>query len=227
MNDVLISCCVMHPEKTNLSKWISRIPKGAQIVSCIVKQQDEYESQFEVIAETRNLVSLQYNYKSYDDDYDFSAIRNFIDAKAWGTWLLHIDSDEYIANPMEEIIDEIEAMDATEAIGGWITIAGIVYKDSDKEHARERYALHACRLLKKNSLLKWEGICHEVPSGNDEPVPMVDTNIVLIHDGYVIEHNDFVKKAERNGKLLIREYTRKPTQRVWNYLIKTFKTLHT
>jgi hypothetical protein len=48
---------------------------------------------------------------------------------------------------------------------------------------------------------------------------------MLIHDGYKLDDNGFMDKGERNAKLLIREYTRKPTNRVWNYLIKTFGIL--
>ena len=225
MNEVFLSCCVMHPKKADLSKWVASIPKGAQIVSCIINQQDEFEDKFEVIAETKNIVSLQYNYKSYDEDFDFSEIRNFMDSKAWGQWLLHIDSDESIATNINELYDELYAIDDTEAKAGWITIAGVMYKESSTKHPRERYALHACRLFRKNAGIKWEGICHEIPSELGAETPMVDTNIILLHDGYMIDDDGFQTKSERNGKLLIREYKRKPTVRCWNYLIKTFTNL--
>lgn len=225
MNEVFLSCCVMHPEKANLSKWVASIPKWSQIVSCVVKQQDEFETQFEVIAETKNLVSLQYNFKSYDEDFDFAEIRNFMDTYAWGTWLLHIDSDESIATHHNELYDELQAMNETEAEAGWISIAGIMYDNAQSNQPRERYALHACRLLRKSSGIKWQGICHETPTLDEREVAMVDTNIMLLHDGYMIDEEGFQKKATRNGKLLIREYTRKPTFRCWNYLIKTFTNL--
>jgi hypothetical protein len=221
----LLSVCIIHPSKTNLSRLISRLPKGTQIVSCAVEQKDEFDEAFEVIANTPNIVSIRYNYKDYGIDFDFSAIRNKMDELASGKWVLHIDSDEYLATFPEDAIAEIQAIDEAGAIGGWITISGLMYDSSDEEKPRERYAFHTCRLLKRNAGLSWEGICHEIPTTNDEQVPFVDTDIVLIHDGYKIDVDGFQDKSERNGKLLIREYTRKPSKRAWNYLCKTFSTL--
>jgi hypothetical protein len=216
---------VLHPKNADLSKWVARLPKGVQIVSCCVQQVESWENQFNVVAITDKLVSLEYFFTDYGVDYDFSAIRNFIDQNATGKWLLHIDSDEYIGCHPEQVIAEIEDIDAAGADAGWITIAGMMYKTSNEIHPRERYALHACRLIRRGSGITWEGICHEVPTTHGEARPFVDTDIILIHDGYMIESEDFEEKAERNAKLLIREYTRKPTPRVWNYLIKTFSTI--
>jgi hypothetical protein len=201
------------------------LPKGVQIVSCCVKQVESYENQFQVLGITDSLVSLEYHYTDYFKDFDFSAIRNFIDQNATGRWLLHIDSDEYLGNPPEQVIAEIEAMDCSEAVAGWISIAGVMYDTSNDTHPRERYALHACRLLRRGSGITWEGICHEVPSTHGEARAFVDTDLLLIHDGYMINSEGFEDKAERNAKLLIREYMRNPTPRVWNYLKKTFSTI--
>ncbi|MFM8759083.1 MAG: hypothetical protein ACKODS_05995, partial [Methylophilaceae bacterium] len=224
-DSILLSCCVMHPEKVDLSKWTARIPKGTQIVSCVVKKVESYESQFVVIGKTNRLVSLQYLYTDYEIDFDFSAIRNFIDSEADGEWLLHIDSDEFIGSHPEEVLAEVRAMNETEAQAGWITISGIVHEPEDVTDIRERYCLHSCRLLRKSANIKWDGICHEVPNAEGKEVPMVDTDIVLIHDGYKIDKDSFQIKGVRNAKLLLREYQRKPTKRVWNYLIKTFRNL--
>lgn len=223
--NILLSCLVMHPEKADLSKWIARIPKEAQIVSCIVKQVDSYTSQFHEIGKTSKLVSLEYHYTDYEKDFNFADIRNFLDRSADGEWLLHIDSDEFLGTHPEELLAEINAMNETKAEAGWITIAGIMHEQGETKDIRERYCLHSCRLLKKSSNIQWEGICHEVPNGGDREIPMVDTDIVLLHDGYKIDLESFQNKGVRNGKLLLREYARKPTKRVWNYLIKTFRNL--
>lgn len=215
----------MHPKEVNLSMLLSRIPKGAQIVSCRIEQADEFEDHFELIADTPNIVSLVYRYKSYDIDFDFSAIRNKMDEMASGEWCLHIDSDEYIGNRPEDVIDELHAMNEVGAVAGWISISGLMYKNSNEIAPRERYAIHSCRLIKRNSGITWEGIVHEIPTTHGKELPFVDTDIFLLHDGYKIETDDFQKKAERNGTLLIREYTRQPTKRCWNYLIKTFTNL--
>ena len=225
MKEQLLSVCVMHPKECNLSMLISRLPKDAQIVSCTIEKVDEYEKQFELIADTPKIVTLQYRYKSYDVDFDFSAIRNMMDFYASGKWVLHIDSDEYIANHPDDVIDEIQSMDAEGVVAGWTSIAGITLDKPIDSQVRQRYALHNCRLFKKNSGINWEGICHEIPTTNGNELPFHDTNIILIHDGYAIDEIAFNPKAERNAKLLIREYTRKPTQRVWNYLVKTFTHL--
>jgi len=223
MTEQLLSVCIMHPKECNLSMLISRLPKDVQIVSCVIQQVDEYDEQFELIADTPKIVTLQYKYKSYDVDFDFSAIRNKMDFYASGKWVLHIDSDEYIANHPQDVIDEIQAMDDEGCVAGWTSIAGITFDKPENAVVRERYATHNLRLFKKNSGIEWEGICHEVPTTKCDELPFHDTNIILIHDGYAIEKESFTPKAERNAKLLIREYTRKPTQRVWTYLIRTFQ----
>lgn len=222
---ILLSVCIIHPKKANLSRLISRLPKGTQIVSCAVEQKDEFENQFEVIANTPNIVSIHYNYKDYGIDFDFSAIRNKMDELASGIWCLHIDSDEYLGTFPEDAIAEIQAIDEAGAIGGWISISGLMYDLSNEDKVRERYSFHAGRLLKRNSGLFWEGICHEALTCHDETAAFVDTDIVLMHDGYKIDDEGFEEKGTRNAKLLIREYTRKPSKRAWNYLIKTFSTL--
>jgi hypothetical protein len=223
--DILLSCCIMHPEKVDLSKLLSRIPKESQIVSCIIKQVENYETQYVVIGKTSRLVSLEYHYSSYEIDFDFSAIRNFMDQEADGVWSLHIDSDEFLGTHPEELIAEVQAMNETKAVAGWTSISGIMHDSHQVDGVRERYIVHSCRLIKRNSGMFWEGICHEIPSSEIKEVAMVDTDIILIHDGYKISNELFETKGVRNGKLLLREYNRKPTKRVWNYLIKTFKTL--
>lgn len=225
MTEKLLSVCVMHPKECNLSMLISRLPKDAQIVSCMIEKVDEYDEQFELIADTPKIVTLHYKYKSYDLDFDFSAIRNAMDKHASGKWVLHIDSDEYIANHPQDVIDELQSMDEQGVVAGWTSIAGITFNNPIDAPIRDRYALHNCRLFKRNSGINWEGICHEIPTTNGDELPFHDTNIILIHDGYAIEKESFTPKAERNAKLLVREYTRKPTQRVWNYLVKTFTHL--
>lgn len=213
----------MHPKDCNLSMLVSRLPKDAQIVSCIIEQSDDYQEQFELIANTENIVSIHYKYNDYEKDFDFAEIRNTMDSYASGKWVLHIDSDEYIANHPDDVIDEIKSMEISGVVAGWTSIAGITFANSDDKHIRDRYALHNCRLFKKHTGISWEGIVHEVPTTNDKELPFHDTNIILIHDGYAIEESAFNPKAERNAKLLIREYTRKPTKRVWNYLVRTFQ----
>lgn len=225
-NNILLSVAVMHTEKTNLSKWIASLPKGIQIVSCVTVQKDKFEDEIEIIANTKNIVTFRYYYKSYDDDFDFSKVRNYMDEYASGRWILHMDADEYIGMPHDELISIVEDIDKTDAVGAWLTICGIMHKQDTATDLRERYSIAALRLVKKCEYMQWEGICHEwVDTIDDDNNKVYDSDIILIHDGYKLDDNGFMDKGERNAKLLIREYTRKPTNRVWNYLIKTFGIL--
>jgi len=222
-NNILLSVAVMHTEKANLTKWIASLPKGVQIVSCVTVQKDDFTDEIELIADTKNIVSIRYYYKSYDDDFDFSKVRNYMDSYASGKWILHMDADEYIGMSKEELISIVEDIDKTDAVGAWLTIAGIMYKQDAVTQLRERYCIGALRLVKKCDFMKWEGICHEyVDTIDDEKKEVYDSDIMLIHDGYKLDDSGVNDKGVRNAKLLIREYSRKPTDRVWNYLIKTF-----
>ena len=56
----------------------------------------------------------------------------------------------------------------------------------------------------------------------DEDVTVADTDILLWHLGYNLSAEELRDKAERNAKLMIREYTREKSDRNWQYLINTF-----
>lgn len=223
---ILISVAIMHNENANLRKLISTLPKGTQIVSCVTVQSNDFENEIEVIANTENIVSLKYYYKSYNEDFDFSKVRNYMDFYASGRWIVHIDSDEYVGNPKEEFLNIIEDLDKTDSIGAYLTIAGNMYRHDAVNELRERYSLPALRIIRNSNAMKWHGIVHEWADTTDENNKYVyDSNVILLHDGYLLTDEQFQDKGKRNGELLIREYTREPTKRIWNYLIKTFKYL--
>lgn len=224
--DILLSVAIMHPENANLRKLISTLPKDAQIVSCVTVKVDKVDNEIELIANTENIVSLKYYYTSYDTDFDFSKVRNYMESYASGAWIIHIDSDEYIGNPKQEFIDIIEDLDKTNALGAYLTITGAMYKHDVVNGLRERFSIPALRIVRNCNEMQWQGIVHEwVDSIDDDNRYVYDSNVILIHDGYLITDKEFQEKGIRNGKLLIREYTRNATDRVWNYMIKTFKYL--
>lgn len=224
--NILLSVAVMHPQNSNLRKLISTLPKGVQIVSCVTIQSDSFTDEIELIANTENIVSLNYYYTSYDVDFDFSKVRNYMDSYASGEWILHIDSDEYVGNPKEELLSIIQDLNKTDAVGAYLTIAGAMYRHDAVNDLRERYANPSLRIVRNCESMKWQGIVHEwVDSIDDDRNYVYDSNVILIHDGYLITDKEFQDKGLRNGKLLIREYTRNATDRIWNYMIKTFKFL--
>jgi glycosyltransferase involved in cell wall biosynthesis len=219
-----LTACVLYQDNDNLIKWRKTLPiDNVQVVALKTMHDPSLkEPYFEEIGVTTDLVALQWNYNDFESQFDFSYLRNKCDEYANGDWILHMDSDEYLTTPHNDLWAFLEAIDDSEADAGYVTVYGLLNRG---KNIRERYSNPNVRLHRTSAKLKWSGICHETLDDSMHKGTWADTEIMLYHEGYLIEQEDFQKKGERNAKLLIREYMRCNSQRNWNYLIKTFSSL--
>jgi hypothetical protein len=224
----MLTICVAYKDDENIREWRESLPKeGLQIVACRTKIDPTItEVKKEIIGITEQLVGLQITFPSMENHFDFSLVRNYLDEYATGDWILHIDSDERLAIPEDELWDIIKTLRSSEADCAFISIAGVSHEEEPTEPYRPRYNLPNIRLHRRSSKLKWTGICHETIDIEGKEITIADTDILLYHKGYAIEKEKMLEKCERNAKLMIREYTREQSQRNWNYLVNTFHLIY-
>lgn len=220
-----LTACVLYEDNDNLVRWRKALPiDNVQVVALKTVHNPELkEPYFEEIGVTTDLVALQWNYNDFEEQFDFSYLRNKCDEYANGDWILHIDSDEYLTTPHVDLWAFLEAIDDSEANAGYVSVYGLLNRGLN---VRERYMNANARLHRRSAGLKWSGICHETLDKSMHEGTWADTEIMLYHEGYLISQEDFIKKGERNGKLLIREYRRHKSERNWKYLVKTLSTLN-
>lgn len=224
----LVSFCVPYTDEDDLIEWRNSIPKeGVQIVACktLVKPSSEHP-ELTLHGVTDDLIAMEYSFPSIEKHFDFSLVRNALDAHASCDWIIHMDSDERLANPHDEFWEIIFTLDKSDADCAFISIGGITHEKEPIGPTRKRYNNPSMRMHRKRANLQWSGICHETLDIGDKEIITADTDILLYHKGYAVEKDEMLSKSIRNAKLLLREYNRKDSERNWNYLINTFNLIH-
>lgn len=91
------------------------------------------------------------------DGEDFSKWRNLGAKKATGTWLLYLDSDERVPPKLAQEISEV--INASDKDAYLLTRYEIMLG----KHLRHWGDSQVLRLMKRDSLVKWQGKLHEQP----------------------------------------------------------------
>lgn len=225
-----LSICVIYEDGTNLKKWRDSLPSSDIYNIEIVALKTSVNSSInapreEIVGKADSLIGLSLEYPSYFDYFDFSECRNILDKHATGDWILHVDSDEFLANQHDDFWSYIEALNKSDADAAWVSIAGVSYEGNGDKAFAKRYNIPNLRLHRKSANISWAGICHETLDTKGREVIICDTEILFQHTGYAIEREDMIKKCERNAKLMIREYARENSERNWKYLLNTFSLI--
>ena len=220
-----VSVCVIFPEGESLQDWRSSLPEeNIEIVAIETSINPSLkEPIFTNVGRTGDTVVLAWEVPNFEDYWDFGYLRNKLNEYATGDWIVHIDSDERLAMTHQQFWDNIKALDESEAVAAGLTIVGMRSElDERVGYVRQRYAGANLRIIRNHQGVKWKAICHEHLDLHGEDVTVADTDILLWHLGYNLDTEQLRDKAERNAKLMIREYTREKSERNWNYLINTF-----
>jgi|WetSurMetagenome_2_1015567.scaffolds.fasta_scaffold02216_9 glycosyltransferase involved in cell wall biosynthesis len=127
---------------------------------------------------------------------DFSSARNFALSKCTGDWILYLDADEEL-NP--DYIEEINNFKTRPPAGIYCTIKS--RGSSTANGSVIRYP----RLFANVSGIEFNGKVHEqiIDSLKKNKVPLIDSNIEIIHHGYVLDNEGLKQKKERNLALLL------------------------
>lgn len=223
-----VSVCVIFPEGESLRDWRSSLPEeNIEIVAVETSINPSLkEPIFTNVGRTGDTVVLAWEVPNFEDYWDFGYLRNKLNEHATGDWIVHIDSDERLAMTHEQFWDNIEALEETDAVAAGLTIVGMRSElDERVGYVRQRYAGPNLRIIRNHQGVKWKAICHEHLDLQGEDLIVADTDILLWHLGYNLGTEELKDKAERNAKLMIREYTREKSERNWNYLVNTFSYL--
>ena len=223
-----VSVCVIFPEGESLRDWRESLPEeNIEIVAVETSINPKLkEPIFTYVGRTGDTVVLAWEVPNFEDYWDFGYLRNKLNEHATGDWIVHIDSDERLAMTHEQFWDNIKALDETDAVAAGLTIVGMRSElDERVGYVRQRYAGPNLRIIRNHQGVKWKAICHEHLDLHGEDVIVADTDILLWHLGYNLGTEELKDKAERNAKLMIREYTREKSERNWNYLVNTFSYL--
>jgi glycosyltransferase involved in cell wall biosynthesis len=228
-----LTVCVLYTANDDLIEWRKALPiskdgKKLQVVALRTEQTDKVtEPELEVVGDTELLTGLVWRYNDFDTQFDFGYLRNIADQYARGKWILHIDADERLTTHHGDLWSYLEALEKSEAPAAYVSVYGLMHGANDNGRS-ERYISANMRLHRKSAGLKWSGICHETldKAAFDKRL-FADTEIMLFHLGYNTNDEIQKTKAERNAKLLIREYLREKSKRNWDYLKRTFHYLHT
>lgn len=227
-----LSICVLYTNDDDLMAWRMALPKTTakhkvQIVALRTEQTDAVtEPVLNVVGDTELLTGLVWRYNDFSEQFDFAYLRNTVDTYARGEWILHIDADERLTTPHGDLWAFLEALHETDAPASYVSVYGIM-DGVNKSGRADRYINANMRLHRKSAGLKWDGICHETLDKSAYDLgAFADSEIMLFHLGYNQGPEVQKQKAERNAKLLVREYTRNKCERNWDYLVKTFGYLN-
>lgn len=150
---------------------------------------------------------------------DFSAARNFALSKCSGSWILYLDADEEL-NPNS--IDELLSFKSHASAGVYCTVKSI--GTSDVNGSVMRYP----RLFANFPGVEFVGKVHEqvVDSLKRNKIPLIDSEIEIIHHGYAIDEAGLNQKKERNLSLLLSNENKKSNNYDSLKLIQTLISLN-
>ncbi len=127
---------------------------------------------------------------------DFSAARNYSLSKCNGDWVLYLDADEELSkNSVDELLNKVN--EKATAIN--CTVKSLTAENS--QFSIMKYP----RLFPNDKRIRYEGKVHEQIqySLDKNKISLIDSNIEIIHYGYILDEESTNKKLERNLKLLL------------------------
>lgn len=181
------------------------LPLNAQVCVLFNEETDGEEFISDVVSkkeEQRTLLSRVWKYKK--GQFDFATARNLCHEMATKDWVFWIDCDEMIAHAQHAGI--AEATNAGGGVGGYmcgqasLTNYGRIMYGGNAEYVNTPQ----CRLYRNTCGFDWVGYAHEqiVPSIQDAGYTLIESTIIVIHNGYSGDYDTLYAKLERNASLI-------------------------
>lgn len=151
---------------------------------------------------------------------DFSAARNYALSHSPSDWVLYLDADERLEGKSKNILRNI--VEQKDKLGVRCKIYNI-----DEVNKKPKLQ-NSTRLFRYSNKIKFTGRAHEQIEGSllENGYKIVDSDLLINHIGYNIDKNGLTKKAERNLKLLLKEYKEKPSGYYAFQIANTFSVLN-
>lgn len=147
-------------------------------------------------------IALEFGAKifNYTWDDDFSAARNFALKNSTGNFILYLDADEELSNNSRNEL--LKLSETSEKIGYYCTVRSI------DEYSKQDNTIRYIRFFKNADSIRFNGKVHEQITDSliENNYKLIHSDIEIIHYGYNISSKDKSLKAERNLKLLLKEY---------------------
>ena len=133
---------------------------------------------------------------------DFSAARNFALSKCTGDWILYLDADEELS---PDSIEEVKKYKLHKRAGVNCTVKSLGSVSTNES------VMKYPRLFANVSGVEFVGKVHEqiIDSLRKNKIPLVESDIEIIHHGYAIDKEGLQKKKERNLSLLLSNENKK------------------
>ncbi|MBB5336836.1 glycosyltransferase family 2 protein [Pectinatus brassicae] len=188
-NKLTVSACVIvKNNEEDIKKWLESVEKFSDEI--IVIDTGCTDKTIDIIKETDALI---YQYQWQDD---FAAAKNFAIDKAEGSWIVFMDSDEYIESAIDiknilgKIIDE--KIDAV--------FSRMINIDADNNNAEINRFLQT-RVFRNHRNIYYQGRIHEQLYKNGQDLQqVVCEDIIIYHTGY--SQKRYLTKMKRNLRLL-------------------------
>ena len=131
---------------------------------------------------------------------DFSAARNFALSNSTGNWILYLDADERLSSESVKKLKNL--VEINELIGVKCVVVSLDEKLGISQ------SMKYTRLFRNNSDIQFDGKVHEQIENSliKNNYKIIDSEIIIYHQGYNVPKEELKFKAERNLKLLLNEY---------------------
>lgn len=185
---ILSLCMIVKNEEKHLSRCLSSVKDVADEI--VITDTGSLDKTVE-IAESFGAKVFYFNWIN-----DFSAARNFALSKCSGDWILYLDADEEL-NP--DCIEEVKKYKSHKPAGVYCTV-----KSLGSSIANESVMKYP-RLFANVPGVEFVGKVHEqiIDSLRKNKIPLVESEIEIIHHGYATDENGLLQKKERNLSLLL------------------------
>jgi hypothetical protein len=199
-------CIIARPEDLKaLSRCMASLPNNAQV--CILlnephKGEGEITEVDVALHPQRTVRSQLWKYPA--GKFSFAMARNLCQAMATCEWIFWIDCDEMLAHAQHDGIN-YAAYGHGAGVGGFYAAQAHMTRYPQMLGGDCEYAsVKQLRLYRNVPALRWEGYAHEqiAHAVRGAGYSIVDTSLVVIHNGYSEDDGALIRKLERNATLI-------------------------
>lgn len=187
-----------YDEKNYLYEMFQTMPEFAEFIFCKTEQGEK--EAFEIIEEGAKSVKCKYTYTGL---FKFDEARNFAKSLARGMWVLSIDADERLVAYQENMLREL-LLTTDETVGGLVVSVASIYGYLYENGKRARALFPAVRIFRNLPNITFFGNGHETVDKSiiDSGLKIIDTDLYIIHEGYLKNKDNMKEKLIRNIKTM-------------------------